>query len=140
MGFLTFSRKHYYKFFWFFAWWWRPTLCNIWPRISVSKKNNPGISRGLLSVKNRGFSHCCGNVTINSFDFLHDARGQNCATFGLGVQFQKNIPGISRGLSVKKSGVLTFFWKCYNRFFWFLHDNRGQHCAASGLGVQSQKV
>ena len=49
------------------------------------------------------FCHFRGNATINVFDFLHDDGGQLCATFGLGVQFQKNNLEISRGLSDKKS-------------------------------------
>ena len=51
--------------------------------------------------KNWVFGHFLGNATINFFDFLHDDRGKHCATFGLGVWFQKNNPGISWGLSVK---------------------------------------
>ena len=42
-----------------------------------------------------------GNATIGFFDFLHDDRGQHFTTFGVGVRFQKNNPGIRRGLSVK---------------------------------------
>ena len=64
---------------------------------------------------------------MNFFDILHDDRAQHCATFGPGVRFQKNNPGISRGLSVKKLGFLTFSRKRYYNFFDFLHDDRGQH-------------
>ena len=42
------------------------------------------------------------------FDFLHDDRGQFCATTDLIVHFQKNYPRISRGLSVKNRGLLSF--------------------------------
>ena len=52
------------------------------------QKNNPWISRG-LSAKMLVFLHFLGNTTINCFDFLHDDRGQHCATSGLGVRFQK---------------------------------------------------
>ena len=47
---------------------------------------------------NQGLSHFLRNATI---DFLHDDRDQHCAISGLSVRFQKNNPGIRRGLSVK---------------------------------------
>ena len=51
------------------------------------------------------------------FDILPDDRAQHRATFGPGVRFQKNNPGISRGLSVKKFGFLTFSRKRYYELF-----------------------
>jgi len=54
---------------------------------------------------------------MNFVDILHDDMAQHCATFGPGVWFQKDNPGISMGLSVKKLGILTFSWKCCHEFF-----------------------
>ena len=54
---------------------------------------------------------------MNFFDILHDDRAQQRATFGPGFRFQKNNPGISRGLSVKKLGFLKFSRKRYYESF-----------------------
>ena len=74
------------------------------------------------------------------FYFLHDVRDQQCATSCLGVWFQKNNPGISRGLSVKNWVFRHFLGNACVIFFYFLHDDRGQRCATSGLGVRFQKI
>ena len=79
-------------------------MCNIWARCAVSKKNNPGISRG-LSVKKSGFL----TFSLKSYYifFLHYDRGQHCATSGLVFGFRKDNTGISGRLSVKKSNFLN---------------------------------
>ena len=46
---------------------------------------------------------------MNFFDILHDDGAQHRATFWPGVKFQKNNPGISRGLSFKKLGLFDIF-------------------------------
>jgi len=51
------------------------------------------------------------------FDIFHDDRAKHGATFGSGVWFQKNNPGISMGSSVRKLGIVTFSRKCYYEFF-----------------------
>ena len=53
--------------------------------------------------------------------------------------FKKNNPGISRGLSVKKLGFLTFSWKRYYEFFDTLHDDRAQLRATFGPDVRFQR-
>ena len=53
--------------------------------------------------------------------------------------FKKNNPGISRGLSVKKFGFLTFSRKRYYEFFDNLHDDRAQYSATFEPGVRFQK-
>ena len=74
------------------------------------------------------FFHFLGNAIINVFDFLYDHRSQYCAASGLGVKSQKNNSGISRGLSVKKSGFFLHFHRnATTEFFYFLNDDRGQH-------------
>ena len=42
------------------------------------------------------------------FDILHDDRANTVQHLGQVSGFKKNNPGISRGLSVKKLGFLTF--------------------------------
>ena len=57
------------------------------------------------------------------------------------VWFQKNYPGISRGLSVKKSGDLSFLRKCYYNFFYFLHEaNTVQYLAAVSLSGSTSRL
>ena len=75
------------------------------------------------------------------FDLLHYDRGQYCATSDVAVRFQKNYPGISRGLSVKKSGDLSFLRKCYYNFFYFLHEaNTVQYLAAVSLSGSTSRL
>ena len=49
------------------------------------------------------------------------------ANTGLGLRFQKNNPGISRGLSVTKFGFWHFRGNATIYFFYFLHDDRGHY-------------
>ena len=70
---------------------------------------------------------------MNVFDTLHDDRAKHRATFGPGVRFQKNNPGISRGLGVK-SGFFDFFLETLLQFFFFtfcmmIEVNTVQHLA-----------
>ena len=76
---------------------------------------------------------------MNFFDIFHDDMVQHCAIFEPCVRFQKNNPGISRGLSVKNCFFGHFLGKATINSFDFLHDDRGHHCAISGLGALFQK-
>ena len=102
--------------------------------MSSFKKNNPGISKG-LSVKKFGFWTFSQKRYFEFFDFLHDDKGQRCATFWLVLRFIKIIQGLA-GDEVSK------YW-----LFCHLLGNatisvidRGQHCATIELGVRFQKT
>ena len=62
---------------------------------------------------------------MNFFDILLMIGPNTVQHLGQVSGFKKNNPGISRGLSVKKLGFLTFSRKRYYNFFDFLHDDRG---------------
>ena len=64
------------------------------------------------------FLHFLGKATMIYFYFLHEDRGQHFTSSGPSVGFQKNNPGISRGLSVKIV-FLTFSGKHYYNLFLF---------------------
>ena len=51
--------------------------------------------------KDRVFLHFPGNTTIHFFDFLHDDRGQHCATSRPGIGFQQ-------GMKYPNFNVFTF--------------------------------
>ena len=76
---------------------------------------------------------------MNFFDILHDDRAQHRATFGPGVRFQKNNPGIRRGLSVINGFFLHFLRNATIIFFDILQDDRAQHRATFRPGVRFKK-
>ena len=68
-------------------------------------KNNPRISRRLSVLQ---------NTSINSFIFLHDGRGQHCATSDLGVPFQKKLSRDWQGIKFQK-----IFWHLHTTWNFF---------------------